>query len=128
MPDCASFPTASGLCRGLPPICGNEEQIERATAERSPAFLVESNIDIERVQSAFALALHVHQPMIPAGAEDLPTAPLISNLQYLQERGGDQGSSKACQLVNCYGRIAGLVRGLARMGRSDILAYDFSSV
>ena len=37
------------------------------------------------IQSAFAIALHMHQPLIPAGGQELRTAALISNLRYMFE-------------------------------------------
>lgn len=37
------------------------------------------------IRSAWAIELHTHQPLIPAGGERLRTAPLIGNLQYMCE-------------------------------------------
>jgi len=35
------------------------------------------------LNSAFAIALHMHQPLIPAGGPELRTAQMISNLQWM---------------------------------------------
>ena len=50
----------------LPNISGAEKEIEgaiAATAGRS-VFLADSRIDFGRIKSAFANALHMHQPLI----------------------------------------------------------------
>jgi hypothetical protein len=70
---------------GLPNICGAEDPIGEAMGRPRPIFLSESGIDFGRIKSAFAIALHMHQPLIPAGGSDLSTARIISNLQYMYE-------------------------------------------
>ena len=64
---------------GLPNICGAESVIEDAikSAIDRPVDLGESAIDLSRIRSAFAIALHMHQPLIPAGGPDLRTAEVI---------------------------------------------------
>ena len=70
---------------GLPNICGAEAQIEKAIkdAQGNAVYLPESGIDFRRARSACAVALHMQQPLIPAGGDDLHTAGIISNLQYM---------------------------------------------
>jgi hypothetical protein len=55
---------------GLPNISGAEKEVEGAIAAAAgkPVFLPGSHIDFGRIKSAFANALHMHQPLIPAGA------------------------------------------------------------
>ena len=66
----------------LPNLCGAEAVIDAVVRERPrPGFLADSRIDFGRVRSACAVALHMHQPLIPAGGDDLHTARIISNLQ-----------------------------------------------
>ena len=71
---------------GLPNLRGSEDLIAEAMAGSGPIFLPESSIDFGRGESAFAIALHMHQPLIPAGGKDLrmgrdshlfPTRPLV---------------------------------------------------
>ena len=73
-----------------PNICGSEEQIAAAVraAAGKPVFLPESRIDFANINSAFAIALHMHQPLIPAGGSDLATAEIISNLKYMMDNQG----------------------------------------
>ena len=60
---------------GLPNICGAEEQVAAATADKGPVYLKESGIDFARIKSAFAIALHMHQPLIPAGGRAISAPP-----------------------------------------------------
>ena len=54
---------------GLPNICGSEQRIEEAIRARGtdPVFLPPGAAGFDDVTSAFAVALHMHQPLIPAG-------------------------------------------------------------
>jgi hypothetical protein len=83
---------------GLPNLCGSEVLIDQTIAEGRdrPVFLPQSRIDFGRIRSACAIALHMHQPLIPAGGDELSTAALISNLQYMFEHphGGDNHSAQ----------------------------------
>ena len=71
---------------GLPNICGSEPLIAetvRAARER-PVFFGDQVADpLAGIEAAFAIALHMHQPLIPAGGDDVRSARLISNLQYM---------------------------------------------
>ena len=62
---------------GLPNISGNESRVEAAMAGRGePVFPTPGN-PFEGVVSAFAVALHMHQPLIPAGGPELGSAAVI---------------------------------------------------
>ena len=60
---------------GLPNISGAEKLCEKAMSANGgkPIYLNESGIDFGRIRSATAIALHMHQPLIPAGGSDLRT-------------------------------------------------------
>ena len=75
---------------GLPNVCGSEHLVEETlrASRAQPVFLPESRIDFGRIRAASAIALHMHQPLIPAGGGDLATASIISNLQYMMENQG----------------------------------------
>ena len=68
----------------LPNISGSEPLIEAAIRER-PDFLYDNGINFDRISSACAIALHMQQPLIPAGGHDLQTAEIISNLKYMMD-------------------------------------------
>ena len=70
---------------GLPDICGPEKTMLgtlRSDSKHSTPS-TQSSIDYTRIKSGFAVALHMHQPLIPAGGPDLTMAELISNLDYM---------------------------------------------
>ena len=70
---------------GLPHLSGSEPLVAEATAGTAPVFLPGGRIDFGQARSAFAIALHMHQPLIPAGGGDLRTAAVISNLRFMTE-------------------------------------------
>src|SRR5512132_1808650 len=75
---------------GLPNISGSEAAVAEAIrrGQAQPVFRNSSTIDFGRINSAFAIALHMHQPLIPAGGGDLHTAEIISNLKHMMDNPG----------------------------------------
>ena len=75
---------------GIPNICGSEVVVDTAikAAQKGPVFLREDSVPFGGMRSAFAIALHMHQPLIPAGGADLGTARLVSNLKYMMDNPG----------------------------------------
>ncbi len=67
----------SAYVDALPNICGSEPVIEEATRQgrARPASGEGSALSFDDIDAAFAIALHMHQPLIPAGGPDLRTAP-----------------------------------------------------
>jgi hypothetical protein len=112
----------------LPNISGSEAMIERIIAEHTdhPVFLPESRIDIARIRGAYAIALHMHQPLIPAGGDDLRTAALISNLQYMMEH-QDIGDNHNAPTFNwCYKRMGDLIPQLVNEGKEPRVMLEYS--
>ena len=81
---------------------------------------------MKNIQSSFGVALHMHQPIIPAGGDDLRTARLISNLQYMMEHQNIGDNHNAPVFLNCYSRISDLVRELADQGKDPRIMLDYS--
>jgi hypothetical protein len=127
---------------GLPRLCGSETRIATAMSRPGPAFLPESQTDFGRIRSAFAIALHMHQPLIPAGGKDLRSAQIISNLQYMMEHPQEKDAHDAPVFLQCYRRMGQIIpervarglqprvmldysgcllHGLRQMGRGDVL-------
>jgi hypothetical protein len=75
------------LAGDLPNLCGSEPRVQAAVAagQQRPVCLGPSLVDIAGIDSAFAVALHLHQPLIPAGGPDLGTAAIVGNLQWMLE-------------------------------------------
>src|SRR6266496_325994 len=69
------------IINGLPNISGWEDWVRQTTARGGTVYLGRTPMRPERIQSAFAVALHMHQPVILYN-HDLRTAPMVSNLQY----------------------------------------------
>ena len=113
---------------GVPNISGDEDLIERAIADSrgNPVFLPESRIDFTNIRSAYANALHMHQPLVPAGGDDLQTAGLISNLQYMMEH-PDIGDNHNAAVFNwCYKRMGEIVPRLVREGADPRIMLEYS--
>jgi hypothetical protein len=108
---------------GLPDICGHEAEVEAVTSRRDPVYLHETDLRLDRLQSTFALALHMQQPLIPAGGPDVRHADLISNLDFMM-RGSD--SYNANIFADCYGRMGDILPELVQEGRSPRILLDYS--
>jgi hypothetical protein len=113
---------------GLPNIAGSEERIAAALAETAgkPVFLPDSDIDFDRLQAATAIALHMHQPLIPAGGADLHTATIIGNLQDMMENQGIGDNHNAPVFKWCYQRMGEFVPQLAGEGKSPRVMLEYS--
>jgi hypothetical protein len=113
---------------GLPNLSGAEEVIEQAieTARRQPVFLPESRIAFARIRSACAIALHMHQPLTPTGGEELGTAALIGNLQYMAEHPGIGDNHNAGVFRRCYARMGEFVPQLVREGKEPRVMLEYS--
>jgi hypothetical protein len=111
---------------GLPNICGAEAQVAEATAVRGPVFLPETNLRLDRMQSAFAVALHMHQPLIPAGGDDLWTADVVSNLDYMMRHPEVGDGHNAPVFAECYARMGEIMAELVGQGRSPRMMLDYS--
>src|SRR5919201_6372116 len=92
---------------GLPSICGSEQRIEEAIRVRGtdPVFLPPGAAGFDGMDSAFAVALHMHQPLVPAGSPDLRTAPVIRNLQQMMDNPGTGDNHNAPVFRWCYKRM-----------------------
>lgn len=112
--------------QGLPNICGSEPAIAEALARPGAAYLPESGIDFGRARSTFANALHMHQPLIPAGGPDLATAAVISNLQHMRDSGNDEARYNAGIFAWCYKRMGEFIPQLIHEGKQPRIMLDYS--
>jgi hypothetical protein len=114
------------LVDGLPNFCGADEQVEAATRARNPVFLHDTNVRLDRLRAVFAVALHMHQPLIPAAGGDVSNAGTISNLDRMANFGSDEDRYNAKVFADCYGRMGELIGQLASEGRSPRVMLDYS--
>jgi Glycosyl hydrolase family 57 len=124
--------TASELSEwvdGLPNLSG-EEALIRATVEDASRGRVypmpESGDPFEGIDSAVAIALHMHQPLIPAGGDDLRTAKLISNLRYMAEHPDIGDNHNAPVFRWCYKRMGEFIPQLLDEGAQPRVMLEYS--
>jgi hypothetical protein len=106
----------------LPPIAGRESEIQSLLQHRPPVFLPRTDLQLEEIRSAFACALHMHQPTIPAGHQ----GELISHLQYMLEHPGEADNHNAEPFAHCYKRLAELLPPLIEQGCRPRIMLDYS--
>jgi len=113
---------------GMPNIAGRETDIEKAIAAgaKKDVFKKEGGIDFGAIKSAFAIALHMHQPLIPAGGGDLRTADVISNLKDMWDNQGIGDNHNAPVFAWCYKRIGEFVPQLIGEGKQPRAMLEYS--
>lgn len=113
---------------GIPNVSGSEAVCEKhlqKTAGKT-VFLDEGGIDWSRAKSASAIALHMHQPLIPAGGPDLRTAEIISNLKYMMDNPGIGDNHNASVFVWCYKRMGEFIPQLVGEGKEPRAMLEYS--
>jgi hypothetical protein len=113
------------IIEGIPNIAGSESRVEASTTGDDPVFLSRTPMRLGRMQSAFTIGLHMHQPLILNGT-DHASAPIVGNLQYMMENLHVHGNHDAPVFAYCYGRIADFIRELADEGRQPRVMLDYS--
>jgi len=113
---------------GLPNLCGSEQIVEAAIAAGRPwrLFPDETSLGIAGIDSAFAVALHMHQPLIPAGGPDLRTAAIVSNLQWMLEHPDIGDNHNAPVFHWCYQRMGELIGQLLSEGKQPRIMLEYS--
>ena len=125
MPTVATAPSLPNLSEpksGLPNICGREAEIQAVTNHDDPIFLPTTNLRLENITAAFACALHMHQPTIPAGSN----GELINNLQYMFEHSGEGDNHNAGVFAWCYSRMGDFIPELVANGCNPRIMLDYS--
>ncbi len=116
---------------GLPNLSGEEALIAAAIAESGSHDVYprpESGDPFGGIESAFAIALHMHQPLIPAGGGDLHTAALISNLQYMFEHPDIGDNHNAPVFRWCYKRMGEFIPQLIEEGANPRVMLEYSGM
>jgi hypothetical protein len=108
--------------RSLPPIAGRESELEGLMRRAAPAARPPGAAGLAEIRSAFACALHMHQPTIPAGAN----GELICHLQYMLEHPGEGDNHNAEPFAHCYRRMADLLPELIAEGCEPRIMLDYS--
>jgi hypothetical protein len=109
----------------LPNLCGAEAVIEKSLRARKPAAPT-GGMDFGNINSACAIALHMHQPLIPAGGGDLHTAEVISNLKHMMDNPGIGDNHNASVFHWCYKRMGEFVPQLIDEGKQPRVMLEYS--
>jgi hypothetical protein len=110
----------------IPNICGDESTVENARRGSGARALPESDVDLGHLRGAFACALHMHQPLIPAGGGELGTAKVVSNLQHMLENIGQGDNHNASVFLRCYERMGQFIPELVAEGKKPRIMLDYS--
>ncbi len=120
------MPDMPEMVDGWPNFCGEEERVDAAVHRPGPYYLANSRIDFQNIQSAWGIALHMQQPLVPAGGGDLRTAEIVSNLKYMMDNQGVGDNHNASVFHWCYKRIGEFVPELVGQGKSPRVMLDYS--
>lgn len=118
----SDLPNIPAISHGLPTLCGWEEAIKAVTQSREPVFLPRTNLRLQDISAGFAIALHMHQPSIPAGDQGA----LINNLQYMFEHPFEGDNHNAGPFIYCYSRMGDFIPELIDQGCNPRVMLDYS--
>jgi hypothetical protein len=118
--------TTPGITGSLPEITPTGISTKASSAQKQAVFIKDSSINFTSIKSAAAVALHMHQPLIPAGGSDLHTAQVISNLQYMMEHQGIGDNHNAPVFQWCYKRMGEFIPTLVDEGKQPRVMLEYS--
>ncbi|HEY9879483.1 MAG TPA: glycosyl hydrolase family 57 [Leptolyngbyaceae cyanobacterium] len=110
------------LNQGLPVLSGWEAEIEAALSHDDAIFLPRTNLKLRDISAGFAIALHMHQPTIPAGSQ----GELINHLQYMFEHPYEGDNHNAGPFAYCYARMGDFIPELVEQGCNPRVMLDYS--
>ncbi len=108
----------------FPNIFFTDEDIKRLQPDYD--YAKHSTINLDQIQASFGIALHMHQPTIPAGNDDLRNAPLVSNLQHMMEHPDVGDNHNAFVFLQCYQRMGDFIPDLVSRGKNPRIMLDYS--
>lgn len=114
------------IVRGLPNIFYTEKDVKDLQPASADALFAKCRTDYANVNSSFGIALHMHQPTIPAGSGDLHSAGLISNLQFMMEHQHIGDNHNAPVFMQCYSRMSDIIKRFVDQGGNPRVMLDYS--
>jgi hypothetical protein len=122
------MPQLPEYVEGLPNVSGSEDLLpgRREPGQDNEVFRHRSDVQFDHIRSACAIALHMHQPLIPAGGGDLRSAAIVSNLQYMMEHQDIGDNHNAPVFHWCYKRIGEYIPQLIQEGKSPRVMLEYS--
>lgn len=118
----ASAADIPAIENGLPVLAGWERELAISRQSADPVFLPQTNLSLEGVTAAIAIALHMHQPTVPAGAQ----GKLISYLQYMFEHPYEGDNHNAGPYAYCYARMGDFIPEMVNQGCNPRIMLDYS--
>src|SRR5688572_20747352 len=112
-----SYPQLEEIVDGLPNISGQDRTVEEVTSQQRPVYLNETPLKLDKLQAVCAIALHMQQPLIPAGGGDIKSADTISNLDAMFRDPGTGDNHNASVFADCYGRMGDIIPELVSQGK-----------
>nr|VFK54201.1 MAG: hypothetical protein BECKTC1821F_GA0114240_100460 [Candidatus Kentron sp. TC] len=112
----------------IPNISGAEDMVIEAARRRDAKDPRGNNPRFRELKSAFSIALHMQQPLIPAGGYELQTAQIISNLKYMMDHQDIGDNHNAPVFHWCYKRIGEFIPQLTHEGKEPRVMLDYSGV
>jgi hypothetical protein len=110
---------------GIPNLSGLDGLIPK-TGSKNKVFLPQSRIDWNNVKSCYAIALHMHQPIIPNPDQPLKEAEEISYLKYMMEHQDIGDNHNAPIFRDCYKRMGDFIPELLSQGKEPRVMFDYS--
>jgi len=107
-------------------ISGSEKAILKHAGTAKDAYRTAGGIDFSRIKSAAAIALHMQQPLIPAGGSDLRTADIISNLKHMMDNQTVGDNHNAPAFYWCYKRIGEFIPQLIGEGKQPRAMLEYT--
>lgn len=114
---------------GWPVVTGHEQEIAQAMKVKGPFYAPVTGVRAPDVEAAFAMALHMHQPMVPEGRPDggdMRNAGLISYLDYMMKHQNIHDNHNAPVFEWCYRRMGHFIPELVDAGKSPRIMLDYS--
>ncbi len=114
------------IINNMPNIFFKKQDVSGLAPTGQDVFLPFSKNDFPSVSSSFGIALHMHQPTIPAATDDIRSAGLISNLQHMMEHQDIGDNHNAPVFMNCYARMSDMIRNFVDKGGNPRVMLDYS--
>lgn len=105
----------------LPNLCGWETELRHIRQQQQPVFLPHTSLKLDQLSATFAVALHMHQPMVPVG-----DGGLVNYLQHMFEHPFEGDNHRAGTFIYCYSRIADFIIDLVNQGYSPRVMLNYS--
>ena len=111
----------------LPNLCGSEPLIEAAirSGRDQPVFGGQTPVEVSGIDSAFAIALHMHQPLIPAGGRTCAPPTSSATCSHAGHQGiGDNHNAPV--FAWCYKRMGEFIPQLVDEGKEPRVMLEYS--